>query len=72
MGPGICLQHRHALNEIPEDKPKPVVIGIIGCGHLEYGQGTPYQLSDLGISDTAVLLTSDEEQWFPEPDRENG
>lgn len=59
----------HALNEIPEDKPKPVVIGIIGRGHLEYGQGTPYQLSDLGISDTAVLLTSDEEQWFPEPDR---
>lgn len=59
----------HALNEIPEGKPKPIVIGIIGRGHLEYGQGTPYQLADLGITDTAVLLTSDEEQWLPEPDR---
>ena len=46
-----------------------VVIGIIGRGHLEYGQGTPYQLADLGMTDTAVLLTSDEDQWQPEPSR---
>lgn len=58
----------HALNEIPKDKAKPIVIGIIGRGHLEYGQGTPYQLADLGITDTAVLLTSDKDQWQPEPD----
>ena len=58
----------HALNEIPEGNPKPIVIGIIGRGHLEYGQGTPYQLADLGITDTAVLLTSDKDQWLPEPD----
>lgn len=59
----------HALNDIPADEPKPIVIGIIGRGHLEYGQGTPYQLADLGITDTAVLLTSDKDQWQPEPDR---
>lgn len=59
----------HALNEIPENEPKPIVIGIIGRGHLEYGHGTPYQLADLGIVDTAVLLTSDQKQWQPEPDR---
>lgn len=34
----------------------PLVIGIIGRGHLEYGHGTPYQLRDLGIASVAVLL----------------
>lgn len=36
----------------------PLVIGIIGRGHLEYGHGTPYQLRDLGILAPAVLLPS--------------
>ena len=39
--------------------PDDLVIGIIGRGHLEYGHGTPYQLSDLGIDDVAVLLPTD-------------
>ena len=34
----------------------PLVIGIIGRGHLEYGHGTPYQLHDLGVASVAVLL----------------
>ncbi|MBA4033147.1 MAG: hypothetical protein C0480_00880 [Bradyrhizobium sp.] len=34
----------------------PLVIGIIGRGHLEYGHGTPFQLRDLGIASVAVLL----------------
>lgn len=34
----------------------PLVIGIIGQGHLAYGHGTPYQLRDLGIKNTTVLL----------------
>lgn len=33
-----------------------LVVGIIGRGHLEHGHGTPYQLADLGLQDTAVLL----------------
>lgn len=37
----------------------PLVVGIIGRGHLEYFHGTPFQLADLGIADVAVLLTSD-------------
>ena len=37
----------------------PLVIGIIGRGHLEYGHGTPYQLRDLGIEEIAVLLPTD-------------
>jgi uncharacterized iron-regulated protein len=45
-------------------KPNPpLVVGIIGRGHLEYGFGTPYQLDDLGIRDTAVLLPSDDETF---------
>jgi uncharacterized iron-regulated protein len=39
------------------DRPDPpLVIGIIGRGHLEYGHGTPFQLRDLGIPSPAVLL----------------
>lgn len=34
----------------------PLVVGIIGRGHLEFGGGTPAQLADLGISRTMVLL----------------
>ena len=34
----------------------PLVIGIIGRGHLEYGHGAPFQLRDLGIAAPAVLL----------------
>ena len=42
------------------EKPAPpLVIGIIGRGHLEYGHGTPFQLADLGIDATSVLLPTD-------------
>ena len=34
----------------------PLVIGIIGRGHLEFRGGTPYQLDDLGVADAMVLL----------------
>jgi len=44
------------------DRPDPpLVVGIIGRGHLEYGHGTPYQLTDLGIDDCAVVLPSDDD-----------
>lgn len=36
---------------------RPLVVGIIARGHLEYGYGTPYQLYDLGMTDVAVVLT---------------
>ena len=51
-----------ALREAEPGKP-PVVIGIIGRGHLEYGFGTPRQLADLGIPDSAVLLPSSDRLW---------
>jgi len=41
----------------------PLVIGIIGRGHCEYGFGTPDQLGDLGIEKVSVLLPSDDPQF---------
>lgn len=40
----------------------PLIIGIIGRGHLEYGHGTPFQLADLGVDKISVLLPSDHEK----------
>ncbi len=34
----------------------PLVVGIIGSGHLQYGHGVPHQLADLGFGDAPVLL----------------
>jgi uncharacterized iron-regulated protein len=36
--------------------PEALIVGIIGRGHLEYGNGIPHQLADLGIDDVEVLL----------------
>ena len=47
----------------------PLVIGIIGRGHLEFGHGTPDQLADLGITDVTVLLPTDTDY---DPAREAG
>lgn len=46
-------------DHLAKAQDNPLVIGIIGRGHLEYGHGTPYQLRDLGIDDLAVLLPTD-------------
>lgn len=37
----------------------PLVIGIIGRGHLEFGHGTPFQLKDLGVDKVTTLLPND-------------
>jgi uncharacterized iron-regulated protein len=34
----------------------PLVIGVMGSGHLLNGDGVPHQLADLGITGSAVLL----------------
>lgn len=34
----------------------PLVVGIMGSGHLADGDGVPHQLADLGFPDSAVLL----------------
>ena len=35
---------------------RPLVVGIMGAGHIRYGYGVPHQLKDLGIKDVATLL----------------
>lgn len=51
------------IAEAHHTRTEPLVVGVIGSGHLDYGFGTPYQLADLGLNDVAVLLTSDEAQF---------
>jgi uncharacterized iron-regulated protein len=34
----------------------PLVVGIVGRGHVEHGWGIPHQLTALGLPGTAVLL----------------
>jgi uncharacterized iron-regulated protein len=44
-------------------------VGLMGSGHLEYGHGVPYQLRNLGIAETRVLLPweIDADCTAPEP-----
>lgn len=37
----------------------PLVVGIIGAGHLDFGHGTPHQLAALGVTEVSVLRTSE-------------
>jgi len=39
----------------------PLIVGIIGRGHLEYGYGTPFQLADLEVDKVTVLLPTDDD-----------
>jgi len=38
---------------------RPLVVGIMGTGHIKYGYGVPHQLKDLGIEDVAMFLPWD-------------
>lgn len=42
------------LNALPG--PRPLVVGIIGSGHLRNGYGVAHQLRDLGVTRIATLL----------------
>lgn len=53
------------IAEIASKPDAPLVIGIIGRGHLEFRGGTPAQLNDLGISKSMVLLPDETGQ--PQP-----
>ncbi len=40
---------------------KPLVVGVVGRGHLMYGYGISHQLADLGLPEAAVLLPWDKD-----------
>jgi uncharacterized iron-regulated protein len=40
----------------PGDAPPPLVVGVMGSGHVRYGRGVAHQLRDLGIDSIGALL----------------
>jgi len=40
---------------------KPLLVGIMGSGHLRYGHGVPHQLRTLGFNQIATLLPRSED-----------
>ncbi len=47
------------IADVAQQPDAPLVVGIIGRGHLEFGHGTPFQLTDLGIGEFMTLLPQD-------------
>ncbi len=45
-----------ALAAASERERSPLVVGVLGSGHLEGGFGVPYQLQDLGAKNATVFL----------------
>lgn len=39
-----------------ERSQRPLVVGIMGSGHIKYGYGVPHQLKHLGVTDVGMLL----------------
>lgn len=42
-----------------EDGEKPLVVGVMGSGHILHGYGVPHQLRDLGVDNITSLLPWD-------------
>ena len=38
------------------DGRRPLVVGVMGSGHVEYGDGVPHQLAALGVNDVMTAL----------------
>lgn len=45
-----------------QDIRRPLVVGIMGSGHLRYGYGVPHQLRELGVSNIGTLLPLNADQ----------
>jgi uncharacterized iron-regulated protein len=50
-----------ALATAAKRSGEPLVVGIVGSGHLADGDGVPHQLADLGLPGSAVLLPVESE-----------
>lgn len=44
------------IHQASQGAGKPLVIGVIGMGHLQWGGGVPWQLGDFGLNDSRVLI----------------
>jgi uncharacterized iron-regulated protein len=45
-----------AINAALSRPGRPLVVGIMGSGHIKHGYGVPHQLKALGVSDVGTLL----------------
>lgn len=45
-----------------QGRPAPLIVGIMGRGHVDYGHGTPHQLRDLGVTEIGILLPTGAER----------
>jgi hypothetical protein len=54
-----------AIASARRDARQPLVIGIMGSRHIEYGDGVPYQLAALGIDDLATALPWPADTEYP-------
>ena len=48
-----------AIQRALERPGRPLVVGIMGAGHIKHGYGVPHQLKDLKVADVAMLLPWD-------------
>ncbi len=51
-----------AIARAARNSSDALVVGIMGAGHVMHRYGVPYQLEDLGITDSAVLLAWDQQR----------
>ena len=67
----VCAQQfwdramAEAIAGAPRDARRPLVVGIMGSGHIEYGDGAPYQLAALGIDDVVTVLPGPADTEYP-------
>lgn len=52
-------QEIHAVFSAQEQSKNPLVVGIMGTGHIVHGFGVPHQLKDLGVTKVTSLLPWD-------------
>jgi len=55
MAEGLAAAVGRQRTDAPQ-APPPLVVGIMGAGHVEHRGGVPHQLASLGIAEAAVLL----------------
>ncbi|HJV75626.1 MAG TPA: ChaN family lipoprotein [Noviherbaspirillum sp.] len=45
-----------ARKALPPQADRPLIVGIMGSGHVRFGHGVPFQLRDLGVKNIGTLL----------------
>lgn len=61
-----------AIANVRQGGGEPLVVGIVGQGHLQYGFGIPHQLKALGVTNTAVLIPWEKDRGCKELRLEDG